>query len=117
MIRIEKDGTFDRAAVEVEIARLRYLIADLEKMLRDGPPTADDLAGAPILEEWDYALRPVLCMDGTVSGHPDIRDGRLAKTSEILVMDHARTVIRTISRWYRLGRENLEYDLAGRSIQ
>ena len=35
-----------------------HLVADLEKLLRDGPPSADDLADAPILEGWDYAVAP-----------------------------------------------------------
>ena len=83
MIRIEPDGTFDRGQLETEIARLRYLLADLEAMLRDGVPSANDLPDAPILEHWDYALRPVLCMDGVVAGHPEVRDGKVARTSEV----------------------------------
>jgi len=93
------------------------------RKLRDGHlPTEDDLAGAPVLDDWSVSrLLPesdddddhyYLCLVGVVSGHPRLPDGPV-RTSCLLVMDPANQWARTIGRYYRLGRKG-EGPAAGR---
>ena len=73
------------------------------------PPTAEELAEAPLLDEWslldaddDDDLPAVV---GVVSGHPYdfVADGSLHVGAEAFAMDPDLTWVRTLSRLYRLG--------------
>ncbi|SFM65618.1 DUF6634 family protein [Methylobacterium pseudosasicola] len=81
--------------------RLRELADDVESVAAGLGPSADDLAEAPVLDAWEYGIIPVRVLRGCVSGHPDIADGRPARTSEVYLTDRM-TWARTLSRWYRL---------------
>lgn len=83
--------------------RLRDL-ADALDAAEDGEyPSAEELAAAPVLEEWEFGMRPVAALVGRVTHHPDFPPGRRVRTSEVYVSDR-RTWARTYSRLYRLGR-------------
>jgi len=82
--------------------RLRDLADDIESVAAGLGPSAADIAEAPILDAWEYGIIPVRVLRGRVSGHPDIADGRPARTSEVYLTDRM-TWARTLSRWYRLG--------------
>ncbi|WFU04595.1 hypothetical protein QA648_27870 (plasmid) [Rhizobium sp. CB3171] len=47
-------------------------------------------------------VRTIPCLDGRMSGHPNIRDGHLGRTSEIFYVSEKRRFVRTLSRWYML---------------
>ncbi|KAA2235874.1 DUF6634 family protein [Salinarimonas soli] len=83
--------------------RLYDLADDLVGIAADSRPTPDDLAAAPILENWSPALRAVRSISGEVHGHPSYRPGAVINSSEVYASDGA-TWVRTYSRWYRLGR-------------
>ncbi len=85
-----------------EPERLRDL-ADALQAIRDGhPPTPEELATAPVLDDWVRTTRPVRILEGRSYGHPSIPSGRLVRTSEVYATD-GRTYARTLSRLYRLG--------------
>ncbi len=79
-------------------------LADELQAIKDGTrPTADDLAGAPLLENWWPDTKPLRIVKGEVHGHPNFPAGRLISTSDLYATD-GTTFLRTLSRWYRLGR-------------
>ncbi|MBY6203184.1 hypothetical protein KUV65_17580 [Maritalea mobilis] len=74
-------------------------------------PTQEDLAAAPTLHDWAFAISGIgnLCLDATgVTGHPHLPEDEAVFTSALVFLDPARGLARTSSRWYRLGkhREN-----------
>lgn len=81
-------------------ASLRRLADDIERLTMFMP--SSELEGAPVLIDWrpDGRMRP--CLTGTTTGHPRIRDGRNAVTSEIFAMDPHLRWVRTMSRYYLL---------------
>lgn len=83
--------------------RLRDLADALDAAEGGEYPSADELAAAPVLEDWELGMRPVAALVGRVTGHSDHRAGRRIRTSEVYVSDR-RTWARTYSRLYRLGR-------------
>ncbi|MER2266205.1 DUF6634 family protein [Methylobacterium oxalidis] len=83
--------------------RLRDLAEALEAIEEGAGPSPQDLADAPLLEDWDVGLRAVRALTGVVSGHPDFPRPCRIRTSEVYASD-GRTWVRTYSRWYRLGR-------------
>jgi hypothetical protein len=72
-------------------------------------PKQDDLQGAPMIENWFLIWRDgdVVRADGDVHGHPTIDDPWVT-TSPVLGYDYdferEEGWLRSISRWYRLGR-------------
>lgn len=83
--------------------RLRDLADALDAAEGGGYPSAEELAAAPLLEDWEFGMRPVAALVGRVTHHPDFPAGRRVRTSEVYVSDR-RTWARTYSRLYRLGR-------------
>lgn len=84
------------------VERLRDLADDLEAMDRGEAPTAEDLALAPVLEDWANEIVPVRILRGLAIDHPSIRNGRPVRTTQVMATDNA-TWARTISRFYVLG--------------
>ncbi len=107
MIRIAPDGTFDTTLVQQEIVRLEALARDLRRLLRHGAPLAGN--GAPVLHGWDYALDQRLCLMASMAGTVSITD-------PVVLLDRARGIVRTESKWYRLGQETIEYSRVGREL-
>jgi hypothetical protein len=111
MIVIAKDGSFDRRRVEREIERLEGLARDLRRLLDEGPSTAADCPDAPTIHGWRAHPIQTICLIGAVSGHPDPnvgKPGRITATSDLWILDPARGVARTLSRFYRLGAPHRE---------
>jgi hypothetical protein len=81
-------------------AKLRALADDLERMTVFQPSSVLD--EAPVLHDWDWALRPVPILAGDVVGHP-LLGCRDIVTSEVFALDTDRGWARTYSRFYRLG--------------
>lgn len=89
------------ATPEDMIAVYRQLADDLERVGRYGPKT---VGSAVTISEWVIAKRAVPILLGSVSGHPRIKTGNTAATTEIVFWDEDQRLARTINRWYRLGK-------------
>ena len=85
------------------VAQARRLADDIERMLTGAPIDDAVLAGAPMLDAWQPALRTVQALTGIVTGHPGIAEGHTAITSELFAIDPSRWA-RTWSRYYVLKR-------------
>lgn len=72
-------------------------------------PSSGDIDGAPMIDNWYLVWRDsdAIRADGDVSGHPEISDPRVT-TSPVLGFQYDFDLeagwLRTMSRWYRLGR-------------
>ena len=99
-----------RAAIRKEIDRLEQLAADLDVVSSTTPFPLEKLLArsqpnAPILEDWRIAFRPVVCLQGRATGHPELPgECRPIVTSEIHLFSDELGWARSLSRFYRLGR-------------
>ena len=81
-------------------AEIRRALAALEA--GEAGPSPDDLATAPLLNDWHAILmHNSCCLAGEVSGHPQLHGS--ITTSALIVLDPGLTWARTVSRFYRLG--------------
>ncbi|CAO4171753.1 DUF6634 family protein [Methylorubrum populi] len=83
--------------------KYRALADDLDAIARGQHPTADRLRDAPTLSRWRIVITPVPHLLGVVSGHPEIAEGHVCRTSAVFVFDSEKGYARTYSRFYRLG--------------
>jgi hypothetical protein len=81
--------------------RLRDLADELRAIEAGLKPTAEDLAHAPVLDEWEPSFRPVRVLNGRARRHPSIRSGRRIRTSDVFATGPGWA--RTLSRYYVLG--------------
>jgi len=81
---------------------IRGLALDVVKLMADGAPQPEELAGAPLLENWSFDPPIASGMAGYVWGHPTLGDGHV-RTTPVVILDSGQTWARTISRFYRLG--------------
>lgn len=87
------------------VTLLRRLTHDLELIRAKGYPDARDLNEAPILNQWTPAVRPVSCLTGLSSRHPLLPgSARSIFTSEVWAIAPQDGWVRTLSRFYRLGK-------------
>ncbi|WP_075292024.1 hypothetical protein [Pararhizobium arenae] len=99
MPRSEAELSFSSPKELIEI--YRRLANDLEQVGRDGP---ESIAPEVSISDWIIAKRAVPILLGTVLGHPTVRDGKPAASTEIVYWDEHWQLARTLNRWYRLGR-------------
>jgi hypothetical protein len=86
-----------------------------EAFLEGAEPSANELACAPLLENWRATVMPfdrdrdplpmALVIVGRVTGHPGHGDARLIRTSQLIWLDRNRKWARTWNRIYRLGEQ------------
>lgn len=89
--------------------RLRSLAVDMERIRNGSSPTAEELERAPTLDRWRAMVTPVgVRLTGRVRGHPRLGD-TTALISPLYADDEDRWV-RTLSRFYRLGKLDLGAD-------
>lgn len=88
--------------ITYEIERLDRLSADLKRLAAGDLPTAEDLADAPLLENYVQAQRPMLCLLGICHDHPRLH-GPVVVTTDIWIMAPDYGWCRTLGRYYRLG--------------
>lgn len=103
------DPRFDAQLPEGGIQRERFRAAQqaLDRLASGWLPGDAELTSAPLLDHWAFFVNYTgdLLFTGTVTGHPRIADGRICVTSPVIAYDGLLALwIRTISRWYRLGR-------------
>ncbi|MGO4441190.1 hypothetical protein [Rhizobium sp. RAF56] len=82
----------------VLIERLQGLLLDMERLSNPGGFTGPD--NPVIIRNCMLAQRAVPCLIGKMSGHPHIKEGEPAITSELFYLDYKRKLGRTLSRWY-----------------
>lgn len=80
----------------------------LDQITATWRPAPCDYADAPLLQNWrqhviEIVHRPVPVLIGTVTGHPEFRDGTLMATTRVLAGDKYKGWVRTMRRFYRLG--------------
>ena len=99
--------------IDQTLTRLKALVADIER-LKDGiHPDPLRIKGAAYIHDWSLASRSVSCLAGYVEGHPSIRSGRMAVTSDIWVWAPEAGYARTLSRYYALGPRAAKTDGRG----
>ena len=89
-----------------EIAKLERLLADLRRIAVGDMPTDQELAAAPLIDQWVGSVRSEPCLVGHITGHPRL-PGSISTTSGIWVMAPELGWARTHNRFYRLGRHIL----------
>lgn len=89
------------AGASQEIERLRLLADDLERIEQGELPTTQDLATAPLLENYQIGGRTVPALVGDVHGHPRIGT-TVATTTTLWAYAPSLGWARTQSRFYRL---------------
>lgn len=85
--------------------RIPRLEQDVERLLREGGPTDEELAAAPVLSRWTLIIHPsdgLPALVGSVTGHPEVRSGPVV-TSPVVVIALEAGWARTVSRMYALG--------------
>lgn len=93
----------DLLAMETE--RVRSLLTDMDRILGGHRPETIANADAPILDQWNPINRPASCLVGLSTGHPKLPGtNREIVTSDVWLVSDDLTWVRTLSRWYRLGR-------------
>ena len=100
MFIVTEAGTISEAA-RGEIARLRALADDLERIAAGDLPTQDTLAGAPVIENYRRGIREVPVLVGDVEGHPRLGT-TLTTTTTLWAFAPTHGWARTQSRFYRL---------------
>lgn len=93
-----------------ELGRLKALVADLERLKLGIHPDPTLIEGAAYIRDWSLATRSVTCLKGYIEGHPAIRSGRMAVTSDIWVWAPEEGYARTLSRYYALGTRAAKVD-------
>lgn len=85
------------------------LAADLRRVLADGYPEPDD--SMPLMDNFTVTTRTVPCLRGTAVGHPTLVATEPTTTSAIALLSLPAGLVRTQSRWYRLGQRLAQDDL------
>jgi len=109
-----KRGIGQSPAFDRLLSKLDALVVDM-KALRDGQSPVE-LGGdnAPLLDRWTPRLGNNVFLVGLSTGHPKLSgEDRLISTSELFLVSEDQVWARTLSRWYRLGREISRTDLDG----
>lgn len=95
------------------VQKIKAAAVDLRRLEEGWMPSSADLRDAVILEDWMIGGDPVTGQTvfwGRSIGHPILGD-RFITTSPLIWISEDRTIARTLSRWYRLGRAaNLSLD-------
>ncbi len=86
---------------ELLIPRLKSLIDDLERLAWP-KDVSYRVEPTVVIADWAIMRRSVPCLVGRVTGHPSIREGAPAATSELFFLDETLQLARSLSRWYRL---------------
>lgn len=92
--------TMKDASVRVKARLVARLARDLERIRRGEGPTSDELANAPLVEDWMVVPVVGTGLLGRVAERPGQVDD-----SELFLLDKAGGHCRTLGGLYRLGKE------------
>jgi hypothetical protein len=87
--------------------KLERLAADLRRIADGVEPPPEELEKAPVIDGWVVGQTTHLCLVGRVKGHPEIPDTHLTRTSDLWFIDYKARWARTLSRFYKLGDEDI----------
>ncbi|MBN9042456.1 MAG: hypothetical protein BGP05_14505 [Rhizobiales bacterium 62-47] len=91
-------------------ARLQMLADDCAKLAHDDAFVTDRLTTAPVLDLYVPLVTPIgLHLVGQVTGHPRL-GSRTIVTSQLWFADPGGMWVRTLSRFYALGRPGDDHD-------
>jgi hypothetical protein len=96
------------------LGKLDSIVGDM-KAIREGRSPLE-LGGpdAPLLDHWEPRVGTSLFLVGLSTGHPKfVGEDRLISTSQLFLVSENQAWARTLSRWYRLGREVSRTELDG----
>jgi hypothetical protein len=96
---------YSRLLLPNALERLAQDIKDYQEGLR---PDAEELAGAPLLDDWRLGKRIAIALHGTTYDHPVLPGPRNVATSELYFLDAEGQWARTFNRLYRLGTPRAE---------
>lgn len=82
--------------------KLERLAVDIRSIADGTGPTADELAQAPVLLNWQKVRVAETALQGLVLDHPKIGTGAIT-TSLVFWFNPDEGWVRTLSRYYRLG--------------
>jgi hypothetical protein len=101
--RWERTDAMQNAFACLADVRVLERLAEDFVSLRDGRFDTDRLASAPLLEAITIVPQSVHFLEGYVTGHPLLADGRRIVTSQLFgfMSGHAHYA-RTLNRWYRV---------------
>lgn len=91
--------------LDKEIELLENLLRDLKQIRRGIFPGQKTLAAAPIIDNWRVVSRPTTCLTGEFFRHPILKDTPVGITSDVWVISPKMGFVRTLSRYYQLGRK------------
>lgn len=98
------DGLGGHMVDESTRGLLREAEAAMQRIREGISPTVEELAEAPHLEFWSVVTDgETFALQGVVTGHPNLQDGLIITTSQLLWVAEDRKSARTVSRFYRLG--------------
>jgi hypothetical protein len=88
----------------------RVLMDDVRQWQRGEYPQEVHLATAPVLEEWQViwelgTMRPLMKLQGIVTGSPKLPSGEVIRTSPIVLLDRDFGWCRTNNSFFRLGQQ------------
>jgi hypothetical protein len=89
--------------IAYEVARLKQLTADLDRLGGGVFPDPEVIGAAPRLDNWSLTSRPVCCLVGECTDHPRL-SGPLLVTSDVWITALELGWCRTLGRYYRLGK-------------
>ena len=99
-------SSFEGGTLPVDLNGYRR---DLKRIGEGWTPSDEELRAAPLLDRWGLGvIEPVIAARGFVTGHPLVEDGSKIEIGPVLVFQEDATWIRTLSRFYRLGRHVLD---------
>jgi hypothetical protein len=106
----QEEDNSDDARLDAEIARLESLVSDLKRLRAGDVPTAQEIAAAPSIDQWEVAMRSEPALIGLIQGHPKgLPHLKPSVTSGLWIIDPVRGYARTLSRLYALGLRRGEH--------
>lgn len=107
VIYVGRDGVLRPGYLNDELARLKALCVDLERLKRGALPSFDEFENAPFIDGYVFVQRGVTALAGEITGHP-LLGTTVGVTSDLYVFAPDLGWARTHSRLYRLGSPSYE---------
>lgn len=102
VIYVGRDGVLRPGYLNDELARLKALYIDLERLKLGAPPSFDELENAPFIDDYVFVQRGVTALAGEITGHP-LLGTTSGITSDLYAFAPGLGWARTHSRLYKLG--------------